>query len=299
MYYFNKYCSKQQFPQSSLYLVATPIGNLADISLRALATLEIADYVYAEDSRNSAKLLNHYNINLKNPISSYHDHSDQNIRNNIIQKLQDGCKIALISDAGTPLIADPGYKLVQDCIANNINVTAIPGASAIITALSSSGATTESFSFIGFLPNTSRDKQSKLLDISENNQTIICYESSHRIKKTIELMASHNELKQKFTDRTIIICRELTKKYEEYIRGSIDDILQWAKTHQAKGEYVIIFDKAKNLHHPNNDNKILHATIIELLKYQKTKEICNFITSNYPLSRNQAYEMIERIKNHK
>lgn len=218
-----------------LYIVPTPIGNLEDISYRAVRVLSEVEYIACEDTRTSWVLLKHYNIST--PTLSYHSHSGQAKVDKIIDMLQNGKDIALISDAGTPGISDPGYALVQAALENNIEITALPGASAVITALSASGMSSHHFLYLGFLP-VKKWRQTLFKKISQDKtETIVFYESVHRIERTLW------DLKTYFwEDHSIVIGRELTKKFEEYIRGTVWEVQLYFKENpgKIKWEFVIL-----------------------------------------------------------
>ena len=214
-----------------LYVIPTPIGNLKDITLRAIEVLKSVDLIIAEDTRNSKKLLNHYEINV--PIKSYHMYNEHTKVNFFIDKLLNGEKIALISDAGTPSISDPGFLIIREAIKNKIKVECLPGATALIPAIVSSGLSTERFVFEGFLPSK-KGRKSRIKSLLTEKRTIIFYESPHKIIKTL------NELKKYFGDRRkISISREMTKIFEETFRGSLEDSILYFENKKLKGEFVI------------------------------------------------------------
>lgn len=215
-----------------LYLVATPIGNLKDITLRALETLESCDYILCEDTRHSLILLKHYNIH--KPLISFHKFSEAAKEDKIIQDLIDGKNICLISDAGTPGISDPGTRLVKRCLEEGLTISAIPGACAAITALCISGLNTDRFQFYGFLPRQSGTLKKVLEEIFKCPFTTICYESPERINKVLE--AIHNI----DAERLLVIGRELTKKFEELLRGKANELLKLHAEKKFKGEIVIL-----------------------------------------------------------
>lgn len=218
----------------TLYLCATPIGNLEDITLRCLRILKEADLIAAEDTRQTIKLLNHFEI--KKPMVSYHEHNKVEKGMELIHMLLEGKSIALVSDAGMPAISDPGEDLVRLCIEHHVEVVAIPGASASLTALIVSGLSTRSFCFEGFLPANKKEKREKLQKLAEETRTIILYESPHRIKDTL------GELQQYLGERRISVSRELTKKFEETLRGSIGEILAQFEKREVKGEFVVVME---------------------------------------------------------
>ncbi len=213
-----------------LYVVSTPIGNLADITLRALETLKSVDMIACEDTRHSLQLLNHFEI--KKPLISYHQHSKDSKVEQIIDSILSGKDVAVVTDAGTPGISDPGEALIREAIENQIEVVPIPGVSAAITALSVSGLNTDEFVFIGFLPHK-KGRQTKLKEIALENRTIILYESPFRIRRLL------TELLEFVGDRRVAVCRELTKKFEEVYRGRVSDVLSQLKE---KGEFVVILE---------------------------------------------------------
>ena len=217
---------------SKLFIVPTPIGNLGDITFRAIETLKSVDLILAEDTRTSLKLLRHYNI--ENIVESYHMHNEHKKLISIIEKLNSGIQIALISDAGTPSISDPGFLLVRECINNNIEVECLPGATALIPALVNSGLPSDRFLFEGFLP-VKKGRTKRLKEMAEENRTIIFYESPHRILKTL------NDLSTYYNDESSLsICRELTKIHEENFRGKIKDAIEHFEKKKPKGEFVIV-----------------------------------------------------------
>lgn len=221
-----------------LYLVSTPIGNLQDITVRALDTLQMVDVIAAEDTRQTRKLLNHFEINAK--LVSHHEHNKENSKHGLIQWLQEGKKIALVSDAGMPAISDPGYELVRDATACHIPVIPIPGPNAGLSALIASGLPTDKFMFVGFFPREKKLIHKELNRIRLYPETIIFYESPHRIKKTL------TEIKEVLGNRRICLARELTKKYEEFIRGTVGEALDHlTRLDVVRGEFTVILSGCK------------------------------------------------------
>lgn len=214
-----------------LYIISTPIGNLKDITLRAIETLKEVDLIVAEDTRSAGKLLKHYEIP-KKPYVSYNDYNAIKKIPGIIDKLKEGNTIALVSENGTPCISDPGYKLVRECIKNNISVVPIPGPTAFLPAIVASGLPTDKFAFYGFLPKSKKKKLDCFTKVFEENVTGIFYESPHRIVKTLELLS------EQYPEANVCIAREITKKFEEFIRGKPSEIL--AQLKRPKGEFVLI-----------------------------------------------------------
>tara|TARA_Y100000991_G_scaffold206404_1_gene183525 strand:- start:160 stop:852 length:693 start_codon:yes stop_codon:yes gene_type:complete len=217
-----------------LFVVGTPIGNLEDVTLRAISTLQSVDIILAEDTRNSKKLLDAHKIETK--MISYHEHSNDKEIKKIIDLLLEGKDLALISDAGTPTISDPGYGLIRDCIKHDIVIVPIPGVSAITAAMSVSGLPSDSFTFVGFLPQKKgRLKKIELLKNIEN--TVILFESPYRLEKTL------NQLLEHLGNRSVVVGRELTKLYEEVIRGNLTDVIKYFSKSKVKGEIVIMIGK--------------------------------------------------------
>jgi len=217
---------------SKLYIVPTPIGNLKDITLRAIEVLKEADLILAEDTRTSGKLLKHFEIST--PSQSHHMHNEHKTVQNLVQKLQAGTTIALISDAGTPAISDPGFLLTRACIENNIEVECLPGATAFVPALVNSGLPNDKFVFEGFLP-VKKGRQTRLKLLAEETRTIIFYESPHKLIKTLTHFCEYFG-----EDRQVSVSRELTKLYEETIRGTMKEVLFHYTNKPPKGEIVIV-----------------------------------------------------------
>ena len=217
-----------------LYLVPTPIGNLKDITLRALDVLKSVDEIAAEDTRTSLKLLNHFDI--KKSLFSYHKHNEQGKSLDIINKLKNGVNIALITDAGTPGISDPGSIIVERCIEENIDFEVLPGATAITTALVYSGLDTTKFMFRGFLPRENKERKPIIEEIKNVRDTIIFYEAPHRLLNTLEY------LKENLGDRKIALCRELTKLHEEIYRGNISEGIEYFVENRPRGEFVLVIE---------------------------------------------------------
>jgi len=217
-----------------LYLCATPIGNLEDITFRVVRILKEVDLIAAEDTRHSIKLLNHFEI--KTPMTSYHEFNKYDKAKYLVEKMLSGTNIALITDAGTPGISDPGEELVKQCYENGVEVTSLPGAAACITALTLSGLSTRRFCFEAFLPTDKKEKAQILESLKNETRTIICYEAPHRLVKTLE------ELFHTLGDRKITICRELTKKYETAFLTTFKEALEYYETNEARGECVIVIE---------------------------------------------------------
>ncbi|MBF0478297.1 MAG: 16S rRNA (cytidine(1402)-2'-O)-methyltransferase [Candidatus Omnitrophica bacterium] len=217
-----------------LYVVSTPIGNLKDITLRALEVLQDVDLIAAEDTRHTANLLKHFNI--QKPLISYFEHNEDKRGQELLEKLQAGKKIALVTDAGTPGISDPGYRIIKLAREHNIPMTVVPGPSAVIAALSLSGLPSNAFIFEGFLPVKSGGRRKKLEELKAEKRTVIFYESPHRILKTLE------DIQAILGDQEIVIVREITKTFEEVRKGSAQTLCQHFTTHPPKGEFVVLFN---------------------------------------------------------
>ncbi|WEV57752.1 16S rRNA (cytidine(1402)-2'-O)-methyltransferase [Ligilactobacillus acidipiscis] len=219
----------------TLFLVPTPIGNLGDMSPRAVKTLQEVDLIAAEDTRNTQKLLNHFEINTKQ--ISFHEYNTKERLPQLVAKLQQGLDIAQVSDAGMPSISDPGAELVQACVGREIRVVPIPGPNAALTALIASGLCPQPFLFYGFLSRKNTERKEQLQGLTQQTISLIFYEAPHRLLKTLK------SLGEAFgTTRQIVLCRELTKRYEEFLRGTIADAIEWANNSEIKGEFVLIVE---------------------------------------------------------
>ncbi len=217
-----------------LYLCATPIGNLEDITMRVLRTLKEVDLIAAEDTRNSIRLLNHFEI--KTPLTSYHEYNKIDKAYQLVEKMRAGENIALITDAGTPGISDPGEDLVRICYESGIEVTSLPGAAACITALTMSGQKTRRFSFEAFLPKDKKERAEVLKEMEQDTRTLIVYEAPHHLLKTLK------ELYQALGNRSVTICRELTKKFEEKRKTTLEDAIAYYETEEIRGEFVLVIE---------------------------------------------------------
>lgn len=215
-----------------LYLCATPIGNLEDITFRVLRTLKEVDLIAAEDTRNSIKLLNHFEI--KTPMTSYHEYNKIEKAYKLVEKLQEGKNIALITDAGTPGISDPGEELVRICYENGIEVTSLPGPAACITALTMSGLPTRRFAFEAFLPRDKKERARVLEELAQESRTMIVYEAPHHLLKTLK------ELYEVLGNRELTVCKELTKRYENTTKTTFEDVIRFYEDNEPKGEYVLV-----------------------------------------------------------
>ncbi len=224
-------------PEKGLYLVSTPVGNMRDITLRALDVLSSAHSILCEDKRVTGKLLHHYGI--KKPLLKYNDHSDQKDRDKIIQGIREGDSYALVSDAGTPLISDPGFKLVRACFENGLKVIPVPGANAVLPSLQLSGFATDSFTFLGFLPRKRGEREKILTEFTNNPCPLVIYESARRLSGTL------TEASAILGNRDAVIIREITKLYEERISGLLHDLAERFSSQAVKGEIVVVIAPQK------------------------------------------------------
>lgn len=283
--------NSQKLQTHTLYVVATPIGNLGDISARALDVLAQVDWIAAEDTRHSQKLLQHFAIN--KPLISLHEHNEQQKSQLLLAKLEAGETGALISDAGTPLISDPGFVLVKELRAKNINISPIPGASAMIAALSVAGLPTDSFSFYGFLPAKNAKREAVLRDLKGLAPTMVFYESPHRV---LDSLAS---LVAVFGERQAMAGREMTKKFEQFVAGSLSEILEYFQTNSDKvlGEFVLVVEGSK----PQPGLVAEEAAwipLIEILLRQNlpVKQVAEIVAEFFGAKKNQLYGLVQSIK---
>lgn len=269
---------KKHLP-AGLYIVATPIGNLKDITLRALEVLENVDLIACEDTRESGKLLSHYGIGTK--LLAYHEHNAEKARPAIIKAIEEGQSVALISDAGTPLISDPGYKLVREVQEKGLFYTTLPGASSVISALTLAGLPTDHFLFCGFV------RLDKIKDYQAIPYTLVFLSSPHRC------LDEMNKMKDVFSGREVALVREISKMFEEVKRGSFDEVISYYETHLLKGEIVLVVGprtEAEVL-----DENALDADIKNLSKTMPTKELAALLAGKYSLPRKDVYTRITKL----
>ena len=272
----------------SLYLVATPIGNLEEITYRAIKILNEVDYIGAEDTRNTIKLLNHFDIKTK--LISHHEHNLKQSIPKLINLLLEGNSIALVSDAGYPAISDPGYELVSAAIENDINVIPISGANACLDALIVSGITPQPFLFYGFLDHQDKKKKKELEKLKDYHDTLIFYESPHRIGKTLSTML------EIFGDRNIALCRELTKRHEEIIRGQISEVIEIVD--QLKGEMVIVVagnDQSEDQSYDEND--LINQVNEYVDKGMSVKDAIKEVAKLRKINKNEVYSLYHQKNN--
>lgn len=271
-----------------LYLVGTPIGNLEDITLRALRILKEADQIACEDTRHTQKLLTHYDIH--KPLVSYHEHNEMTRAPELIVALEQGAKVALVSDAGTPLVSDPGHRLVTLCLRHQIPVVPIPGPSALLASLSASGISNEEFLFVGFLPNRSGERRRALEHLRIEDRTIVLYEAPHRIAETV------SDAREILGDRPACLAREVTKLHEEFRRGKLSEISATLEERPARGEITLIIG-ATDASEPRaqaDSSQTLAARVEELMHQAKLdrKEALKLAAKERGLSRRDAYDQL-------
>lgn len=279
--------SESIFFEKGLYLVATPIGNLGDLSPRAVAVLKNADVVACEDTRITGKLLS---LNaISTPMVNYHEHNADKMRPVLTARLKKGETVALVSDAGTPLVSDPGHKLVADCIKEGIYVTAVPGASALLTALQLSGLPTRRFLFQGFLPPKSSARKTTLSELKNVPSTLIFYEAPQRMSETL------TDMKEVLGDRDCSVSRELTKKFEQTVRGKISDILDlYAQDGVPKGEFVVVV--APPLEEKAGERDV-EAALKQALETMSVKDAAAFVAQALNANKKEVYTLALKLKN--
>ncbi|WP_216831180.1 16S rRNA (cytidine(1402)-2'-O)-methyltransferase [Alkalihalobacterium elongatum] len=269
----------------NLYLVPTPIGNLEDMTFRAIKILKEVDMIAAEDTRQTKKLCLHFEIDTK--LVSYHDHNKRGSGEKLLQALKEGRSIALVSDAGTPAISDPGYELVVECIDEGIPVIPLPGANAAITALIASGLNTQNFYYYGFLNRQKKERKKELEQLKNVQVPIIFYESPHRLEEMLKHMLEH------FGDRKIAVCRELTKRYEEFIRGTLSEVIEWCQSSQVRGEFCIVVDGTSEVTLPEDlwwANLSINEHIEHYMNQQMTsKEAIKEVAKERQLPKREVY----------
>ena len=268
--------------KGKLYIISTPIGNLEDITLRALRILKEVDIIAAEDTRQTLKLLNYYQISKH--LISYHRHNEETKSNYLIEKLKEGQNIGLVSDAGTPGISDPGEEVIKKAIEEKIEVIPIPGACALISALICSGLETKEFCFLGFLPLNKKLRKEKLEEIKKSNKTIILYEAPHKMKTTLK------DLKDYIGDRKTVLARELTKIHEEFIRKPIEELIKEAEN--LKGEMILIIEAEKQKEEKIDTNLTIEEQYALYENQGLTKnEIIKKIAKERKTNKNEIYKM--------
>ncbi len=266
--------------KGTLYIVSTPIGNLEDITLRALRVLKEVDVIAAEDTRHSSKLLNHYGIS--KPLISYWGEKEKIKSEELLRKLRDGLSVALISDAGTPGISDPGGVLIEKAVAEGISVVSVPGPSALIAAVSLSGLLIKEFGFIGFLPSRKAERRKALTDLGLERRALVFYEAPHRILETVE------DMLELFGNRKAAVVKEITKMHEETLRGDLAAILSMLNERTIAGEYVIVVEGSKKEDVSFED--ALNEVRSLMKKGRGRKEAAKMISEQYGLSKKELYD---------
>ena len=275
-----------------LYIVSTPIGNLGDISYRAVETLKEVDLILAEDTRHTRELLNHFDI--KKELISFNEHTDINKAENLIEKIKNGMSIALVSDAGTPIISDPGVVLTKLAVENDINITAIPGACAAINALVLSGLSAKTFTFIGFLSEDNKKRKEQLSNLYDKMETMIFYISSHNLKKDIKSL-----IEVLGSDRKASISREMTKKFEETVRGDLTYINDYFSEKEVRGEFVLIVAGVdKDVLREKEISKWNEMTYEEHYKYYlnqgfSDKDALKKVATDRGIRKNEVYKLLK------
>lgn len=270
--------------KGTLYIVATPIGNLEDITLRALSILKSVHVIAAEDTRHTRKLLNHYDIS--KPLFSFHDHNERDRMDDLLEKLNRGEHVALVSDAGTPSVSDPGFRLVREAVREGVTVVPIPGVSAAITAICASGLPTDTFSFYGFPPRKKGKRKELLSQLKHEKNTLIFYESPHRIQSLIE------DMMEVFGDREVVLAREMTKLHEEFLRGTLGHLRDVLDQRQdIRGECTLIISPAQE---EPLDMDHLDQEILDSLKRDTVSpsSLAKELSARYPMKRSEIYEKI-------
>ncbi|MCZ8538485.1 16S rRNA (cytidine(1402)-2'-O)-methyltransferase [Paenisporosarcina quisquiliarum] len=261
-----------------LYLVATPIGNLEDMTVRAIRMMKEADYIAAEDTRNTKKLCNYFEIDT--PLISYHEHNLEYGGEKLLELLRNGKNIALVSDAGLPCISDPGADIVAKAVAENLSVVPIPGANAALSALISSGLSTLSFTFYGFLPRQKKDRKAALEAIQYHKETMLFYEAPHRLKETLrdaqQILGSA---------RKVVLAREVTKKFEEFVRGTLEEAVAWAEKEEVRGEFVMVIEGSTEENPDENEKWWINLSITEHV---------NHVIENQSLSSKEAIKVVAK-----
>lgn len=282
---------EQDHKPATLYVVATPIGNLEDISLRALRILKEADLIACEDTRQSRKLLDHYGIT--KPLVSYHEHNERERAQELLEKLQQGSTIALITDAGMPGISDPGYRVIKLAGENGITVVPVPGPSAVVAALAASGLPSDAYEFRGFLPAKSGPRRTALEEIFPVQHTVIFYETPHRILEALE-----DIVHVLGPERPLVLARELTKLHEEFLRGPAAELLKVARARELKGEITLLVGKSDR--EPAAQKLDLRSRLQEIMREQKIDEkaALKILAKEQGSSKSEIYRELQRRKPH-
>jgi 16S rRNA (cytidine1402-2'-O)-methyltransferase len=273
--------------KGTLYIVPTPIGNLEDMTFRAVRVLKEVDMIAAEDTRQTKKLLNYFDIHT--PVISYHEHNKYTSGPQIVERLKEGKSVALVSDAGMPGISDPGYELIVSALEEQCAVVPLPGANAALIALVASGLPTDHFYFFGFLERAKKEKKRQLESLKTVRETMVFYEAPHRLKETLTMMY------EVFGERRAVICRELTKRFEEFIRGNLSEIVEWAEINEIRGEFCLIIEGAQEV--DGEKEAWWHSlTLVEHVEYYirekqfSTKEAIRQTAKDRNMSKRDVYQ---------
>jgi 16S rRNA (cytidine1402-2'-O)-methyltransferase len=273
-----------------LYIVPTPIGNLEDITLRALRVLKEADLIAAEDTRHTLNLLNHYGI--KTPLTSYHEHNERTKAQSLVERLLGGENIALVSDAGTPAISDPGYQLVVDAIHVGIRVIPLPGAAALTAALSAGGLPTDRFAFEGFLPAKKQERRARLQELKNDARTLVFYEAPHRLNESLQ------DMQQIMGEREIVVGRELSKVHEEFLRGTLSEVMPRLADREVKGEITIVVHGCTEECQVSEEN--IGTEIRRLINEgMGMKDLSEVLGERHHVSKRQIYQLALKLKSEK
>lgn len=270
-------------PTGTLYVVGTPIGNLDDISYRAIQTLKTVSAIAAEDTRHTGKLLHHFQI--ETPQISYHQHNIQQRNPELLRRLKSGQHIAIVTDAGMPGISDPGYELVQICVAAKITVVPIPGPVAAIAGLVASGLATARFCFEGFLPVKGKERRDRLAEISTETRTVVLYESPHRLEKTVRDLATCCD-----TGRTIVIARELTKRFETFWRGALSEAIAFIQSTKPRGEYTLILEGSRAVS-TINDEQLMALLQEKIAAGLSPSQASRILSQDYDIPKRKIYQL--------
>jgi 16S rRNA (cytidine1402-2'-O)-methyltransferase len=274
----------------ALYIVPTPIGNLEDITLRALRVLKEVDLIAAEDTRHTQHLLNHYGI--KTALTSYHEHNEREKAQRLVERIKSGANLALVSDAGTPAIADPGFRLVVAAIAAGIQIVPLPGAAALAAVLSASGLPTDRFLFEGFLPAKKAERKARLQALREQTATLVFYEAPHRLLDTLR------DMHQLLGDRELVVAREVSKVHEEFLRGTVSELVMLLSDREVKGEITLVVRGSTGAAQVSEEQ--LRTEIRRLTgEHVGVKEIAELLGERYGLSKREVYRLTLEIKNRK
>nr|WP_205407184.1 16S rRNA (cytidine(1402)-2'-O)-methyltransferase [Sporosarcina sp. PTS2304] len=275
--------------RGKLFIVGTPIGNLEDMTYRAIRILQEADFIAAEDTRNTVKLCNHFDIHT--PMISYHEHNTRIAGDKIIEHLQNGKDVAIVSDAGMPCISDPGADLVELAIAEGLAVVPVPGPNAAVTALVASGITPQPFLFWGFLPRQKKEQKNQLEKLQRYEETLLFYEAPHRLKQTLKAL-----VEQFGKERKIVMARELTKRFEELLRGTLSEALEWAESNEIKGEFCLVVEGNQHVQEQSVDVWWKELTIKEHVEHVieqkdiRSKEAIREVAEARELSKRDVYQ---------